>query len=219
MTALAARRCGKTRDELIAELDVEDNGAFSKVLRELEECGFVARFYAPGRRHRDGTYQLVDNYTLFYFEFLHGASRRDSGSWLQISATQTGRIWCGFAFERVCLAHIAQMKKALGISGVVTEEYAWRHIAEGEDDKGAQIDLVIDRSDGVVNLCEMKYSRGAVCDFTRLRGKTCRTRSDIRGQGGSRQVGVHHNGHTLRRSARRKLIGGSVRDHGGGPLR
>ena len=62
--------------------------------------------------------------------------------------------------ERVCLAHIAQMKKALGISGVVTEEYAWRHIAEGEDDKGAQIDLVIDRSDGVVNLCEMKYSRG-----------------------------------------------------------
>jgi hypothetical protein len=141
-------------------LDVEDNGAFSKVLRELEECGFVARFNAPGRRHRDGTYQLVDNYTLFYFKFLHGASRRDSGSWLQISATQTGRIWCGFAFERVCLAHIAQMKKALGISGVVTEEYAWRHIAEGEDDKGAQIDLVIDRSDGVVNLCEMKYSRG-----------------------------------------------------------
>ena len=60
----------------------------------------------------------------------------------------------------VCLAHVAQMKKALGISGVVTEEYAWRHFAEDEDDKGAQIDLVIDRNDGVVNLCEMKYSKG-----------------------------------------------------------
>ena len=58
----------------------------------------------------------------------------------------------------VCLAHVAQMKKALGISGVVTEEYAWRHFAEDEDDKGAQIDLVIDRNDGVVNLCEMKFS-------------------------------------------------------------
>ncbi len=160
VTALSSRRCGKTRDELIAELKVEDNGAFSKVLRELEECGFVARFNVPGRRLRDGTYQLVDNYTLFYFKFLQGVSKRESGGWLQISGSQTGRIWCGFAFERVCLAHIAQMKKALGISGVITEEYAWRHFAEGEDDKGAQIDLVIERRDGVVNLCEMKYVRG-----------------------------------------------------------
>ena len=160
VTALAARRCGKTRDELIAELKVDDNGAFSKVLRELEECGFVARLNAPGRRHRDGTYQLVDNYTLFYFKFLHGTSRHEPGSWLQISATQTGRIWCGFAFERVCLAHVAQMKRALGISGVVSETYAWRHFADGEDDKGAQIYLVIDRNDGVVNLCEMKYTKG-----------------------------------------------------------
>ena len=156
MTALAARRCGKTRDELIAELDVEDNGAFSKVLRELEECGFVARFNAPGRRHREGTYQLVDNYTLFYFKFLHGASRRDSGSWLQISATQTGRIWCGFAFERVCLAHIAQMKKALGISGVSSNAYAWK---SKKSKPGAQIDLLIDRRDDVINLCEAKYSQ------------------------------------------------------------
>ena len=160
VTALAARRCGKTRDELIAELKVDDNGAFSKALRELEECGFVARLNAPGRRHRDGMYQLVDNYTLFYFKFLHGTSRHEPGNWLQISATQTGRIWCGFAFERVCLAHIAQMKRALGISGVVSETYAWRHFADGEDDKGAQIDLVIDRNDGVVNLCEMKYTKG-----------------------------------------------------------
>lgn len=162
--ALAERRGGKTREELLRDTGAEDNGAFSKVLKELEECGFVAKYRLPGRLTRESTYQLVDNYTLFHFKFLADSAARTKSSapgyWQRTSESQTGRIWCGFAFERVCFAHVEQMKRALGISGVVADVYAWRHRAEGAGDRGAQVDLVIDRRDGVVNLCEMKYSKG-----------------------------------------------------------
>jgi hypothetical protein len=56
----------------------------------------------------------------------------------------------------LCLAHIAQIKKALGISGVQSLTSSWRSTISEE---GAQIDLVIDRKDQTVNLCEMKYAQ------------------------------------------------------------
>jgi hypothetical protein len=56
------------------------------------------------------------------------------------------------------LTHVAQIKKALGISGILTEQSAWQHRAKAGDRYGAQIDLLIDRPDGVINVCEMKWS-------------------------------------------------------------
>ena len=158
VTALSGKRCGKTRRELLDATKAEDNGAFSKALLELEECGFIARSNFPGRVLRDSLYQLVDNFTLFHFKFIDGNPSRPSDHWLRMVSTQSGRTWCGLAFERVCMAHIGQIKKALGISGIVSEVYSWRHDSGDGDDDGAQIDLVIDRRDGVVNLCEIKYS-------------------------------------------------------------
>lgn len=160
VTALADRMCGKTRRELLADLKAEDNGAFSKALLELEECGFIERSNLPGRIRRDSLYRLVDNYSLFYFKFIRGTASRSSDHWQRMATSQTGRIWCGLAFERVCMAHIDQVKKALGISGVMSEVYAWRHKSGSDDDRGAQIDLIIDRKDGVANICEVKYSAG-----------------------------------------------------------
>ena len=65
--------------------------------------------------------------------------------------------WAGYAFEQVCILHINQIKRALGISGIATEVCSWRNKGEGQ---GAQIDLVIDRNDKSIDLCEMKYSVG-----------------------------------------------------------
>lgn len=158
VTALSGKRSGKTRRELLSDTKADDNGAFSKALLELEECGFIERSSLPGRVRRDSLYCLTDNYTLFYFKFISVKASRPSDHWQRMTATQSGRVWCGLAFERVCMAHIDQIKKALGISGVVSEVYSWRHDSDGGGDEGAQIDLVIDRKDGVVNLCEIKYS-------------------------------------------------------------
>ena len=61
--------------------------------------------------------------------------------------------WAGLAFKRLCLQHVDQLKAALGISGVLTNVHSWRN-------ENAQVDLLIDRRDGIINLCEMKYWAG-----------------------------------------------------------
>ena len=66
--------------------------------------------------------------------------------------------WLGLAFEEVVFSHIDQVKRSLGISGVVTRESSWT-VEEDNENPGMQIDLVIDRDDRVINVCEMKFSR------------------------------------------------------------
>lgn len=146
-----------TRSELAIAAGQKLNGKFGERLSELEQCGFIRRYSYPGHAVRDSIYQLIDNFTLFHFKFLEGRTAA-SGDWIHLSASQTGRIWCGLAFERVCLQHIGQIKAALGIADVQTSYYGWHR--SGEDGKGAQIDLVIERGDNVVNLCEMKFTAG-----------------------------------------------------------
>ncbi len=157
VTALATKKVGMSRNELAIATKQKLNGKFSERLLELEQCGFIRKYLLPGRTARDALYQLIDNFTLFHFKFLDNRTT-SSGDWTHLSASQTGRIWCGLAFERVCLQHIGQIKAALGIADVQTSVYGWRHT--GGEDKGAQIDLVIERRDNVVNLCEMKYTAG-----------------------------------------------------------
>ena len=99
-------------------------------------------------------WKLVDNFTLFYRRFVLGHADRGGDHWQSISEGVKNE-WRGFAFERVCLGHISQIKAALGISGVHVEAYSWR--GEAANGRGTQIDLLLDRRDGVVNVCEMKY--------------------------------------------------------------
>ena len=156
VTALGTRKIGMTRDELAKVSGQKLNGRFSERLLELEQCGFIRKYAPPGRITRDAIYQLIDNFTLFYFKFMQGR-RTASDEWTHVSNSQTGRIWCGLAFERVCLQHVEQIKSALGIADVRTEAYGWRMPLETG---GAQIDLILVRDDRVVNLCEMKYTNG-----------------------------------------------------------
>ena len=157
VTALATKKIGMSRNELAMAARQKLNGKFSERLLELEQCGFIRKYLFPGRASRDALYQLIDNFTLFHFKFLDNRTT-SSGDWTHLSVSQTGRIWCGLAFERVCLQHVEQIKNALGIADVQTSFYGWRD--NGGEDKGAQIDLVIERRDNVVNLCEMKFTSG-----------------------------------------------------------
>ncbi|MGN0229861.1 MAG: ATP-binding protein [Muribaculaceae bacterium] len=155
---LANKRMGMTRKELLNAGKFDDNGAFSDILKDLEWCGFIRSYSMMGYRVKSDIFQLIDHYTLFYYEYIAGV-RHGANYWKALLGTPKYNAWCGLAFERTCLWHIEQIKKKLGISGILTNEYAWRcQPDESKGRRGVQIDLIIDRSDDIIDLCEMKYS-------------------------------------------------------------
>lgn len=158
VTALAKKKKGLTREELVEAIGTKTSGFFSSLLEDLEWCGFIRKYQALGKKSKDALYQLIDPYTLFYFEFVKG-NQDKSNYWQAIHGQPKYNTWCGLAFERVCFAHVGQIKQKLGISGVLTGEYSWRCKADEEKGHaGVQIDMLIDRNDGIIDLCEMKYS-------------------------------------------------------------
>ncbi len=155
---LGKKRVGLTREEIIENLKISNNGELTTKLEELESCGFIRKYYAFGLKKKNAIYQLVDFYTLFYMNFMENKVN-DPDFWSHQINTPKVNTWLGLAFERVCMDHIAQIKNRLGISGVLTEINSW--YCESDKDKGingSQIDLLISRKDQVINLCEMKYS-------------------------------------------------------------
>ena len=161
ISLLAGKKEGMTRIELIDKGGLEDNGALSKILDDLEWCGFIRGYTVIGKQVKDEIFQLIDHYTLFYYEFIHG-KRHGKNFWQAMEGKPQYNNWCGRAFERVCLWHTDQIKQKIGISCVLTNEYAWRHVPKNQSaepkSEGLQIDLLLDRSDGIIDLCEIKYS-------------------------------------------------------------
>ena len=160
---LAAKGMGMTRNEIVKASGLSDNGALSTALEELENCGFI-RLYEPfgkmkstdsKRLGKSTLFQLVDFYTLFYYKFILGNRYHDEHFWSASLNSPLHSVWCGLSFEILCLTHLKQIKDTLGISGVQTAACSWRSRTPGN---GAQIDLLIDRKDATVNICEMKYS-------------------------------------------------------------
>lgn len=152
ITALAKKKIGLQREEILKYGKMSDNKDFSKALRELEQCGFIRKYTEIGKKTKGATYQLMDNYTLFYFDFISENVNGDEHFWTSHLESSLHYGWAGRAFERVCLQHLPQIKQGLGIASVITNAHAWR-----SDD--AQVDLLIDRNDETINLCEMKYSK------------------------------------------------------------
>ena len=150
---------GMTREELVKRSELDGNGKTTRVLDDLQECGFIKKIPTYGLKTQ-ATYKLIDNFTLFYQKFVKETGTNDEQFWSHSYQSPLHRTWVGLAFERVCFQHIPQIKTALGISGVVTNVYSWRigPSMEGARD-GAQIDMLIDRADNMVNICEMKFSK------------------------------------------------------------
>ncbi|MDR3217735.1 MAG: AAA family ATPase [Dysgonamonadaceae bacterium] len=150
---LGKKAKGLTRDEIIKGSKLQ-GGGLSNLLEELEQCGFIRKYQSFEKKNKYPVYQLVDFYTLFYLHFI----RPDAANkyfWTNMTDNARHRAWSGYAFELVCLMHEDQIKHKLGISGVLTHTASWRSLNVSP---GAQIDLIIDRNDRVINLCEMKYA-------------------------------------------------------------
>lgn len=150
---LARKNKGLSREEIVTMSAIQNGGGLTTMLRELEESGFISRSYPYGKKIRDSIYRLTDQYSLFYLKFIKDQKQSGSGSWLNRIDNPVWRAWSGYAYENICLQHIDALKRALGISGVYTEESSWL-----DKDRSVQIDLLIDRRDHVINLCEIKFT-------------------------------------------------------------
>lgn len=155
--ALASCKQGLTRKQIAERIKTASGGSLTKVIKELVNCDFVRGYNTRERKikQKDQIYQLTDLYTLFYMQFCHKATT-DEHYWTNMMGKPLQNTWYGLSLERVCMLHIQQIKKRLGIDRIHTEYYSWR---SRESVPAAQINLIIERADNLTNVCEIKYSQ------------------------------------------------------------
>lgn len=157
---LSQKLKGMTRKEILETLK-SDGGSLSKVLEDLSACDFIRSYSAIGKKSKSCIYQLTDLFCLFHIRFVTHEREQDEHYWTNLPEGMKNA-WSGYAFEQVCLHHIPQIKNKLGISGVFSNVFSWNSGPFTDDDgtkwNGGQIDLLIDRRDDVINICEIKYS-------------------------------------------------------------
>jgi AAA+ ATPase superfamily predicted ATPase len=155
---LAANRMGLSRQDIQDKSKQKSGGTLTTTLSELVESGFIEKL-APGKGPRKvALYRLVDEYTLFYLHWIENSTISNEEEWLKRQNSPAWLSWSGYAFETICLKHVDRLKQALGIGSVESDIYSWLHRSPSPENPGAQIDLVIDRRDDCINLCEMKFS-------------------------------------------------------------
>jgi uncharacterized protein len=165
MEVIASHRYGIEQAELIRKTKrASSGGRISEKLRELEQAGFIISFIPYGHKQKGMYYRAIDEYILFYFRWIKPTTvtiqkqDRTKGFWDLQYNTPAWRSWSGYAFESICYKHISQIRKALNINaGAVVG--SWRYAPrKGNEEMGAQIDILFDRNDGVVTVCEIKHT-------------------------------------------------------------
>ncbi len=153
--ALSTKTEGLQRADIIKLSGIASGGTLTRILSDLEESGFITAYVSLDTKQKNILYRLSDYYTAFYFRFIKDSKYQGENSWINLIDNPVQRTWQGYAFEQICIDHVWQVKKALGISGVQSTNASWKG---STDEKSAQIDLLIDRRDQVINLCECKFS-------------------------------------------------------------
>ncbi|MDO4961498.1 MAG: ATP-binding protein [Eubacteriales bacterium] len=152
---LALKNAGYTRSEIAEKLGHAAGGNLSKALYALVESDFIVKYVPFGYSKRQEHYKLIDPFCMFYLHFVENQTKLNENFWQQNSLLPKVVSWRGFSFENLCFNHIGAIKRKLEIGGVSTEYSAW---SKREDDAdGMQIDLILERKDNVVNMCEIKY--------------------------------------------------------------
>lgn len=158
--ALGKKWKGLTRKEIVRSTGLVEGGRITKTLKELIHSGFVSSYYPFGKKKKAMLYRLTDEYSLFYLHFIEGKRMQERDMWKRLSQLPIYTSWSGYAFESLCLKHTSQIQKALDIAGIYTETASFAFTGN-EELPGIQIDLLIDRNDGAINLCELKFHKTA----------------------------------------------------------
>ena len=151
---LVKKKKGQKREDIV-KYTGNSGGGLTTTLEELELCGFIKSYFAYNKKNKDKLFRVTDPFVLFYYSFIKNHNNSDSDFWLNQIASAKYRNWTGHAFESVCLSHISQIKAKLGIAAVSTNIANW-HSKNAEN--GAEIDLLLDRRDHIINICEIKYA-------------------------------------------------------------
>jgi hypothetical protein len=156
---LAQTRQGLTQTEIFSKVkSLSPGGGAVLVLEELENCGFVHRIQDFGKKKKDARYRLIDGFTLFYLKWVEGQGEFGEHFWVRKKGSASYHTWAGYAFENLCFLHYREILRALELSVVAEAKSGWRYLPAQEDsDDGIQIDLLIDRADKCINLCEIKF--------------------------------------------------------------
>ena len=154
---LNSKGYGMTRSEIANASGIKSGKTLTTILSNLESCGFIRKYINYGCNERKSLYQLIDFFTLFYFRFMRNSSFRNLQYWTSIQRTPKFYAWAGISFEILSACHIAGIKRKLGIAGVATSTYSWRSKSD-DSDRAVQIDLVIERADNTIDICEMKFT-------------------------------------------------------------
>ena len=141
------------RSDILSKAKIASGGRLSKTLSELEQSGFIDRS-TPYKGSNDSLYRLTDEYCMFYIKYIVKTKPSKSGVWNKLQGQQSFKIWSGFRFETICIKHVEEIKETLKIAGINSTHGSW---LEKKNNSGAQIDLLLDRSDNVINICEMKF--------------------------------------------------------------
>ena len=147
---LASCRKGLTRQTLLSKSKLASGGDFSLKLSELIESGFVSEYHYFQNKTKKSLFLLSDEYANFYLKFIKDHKNNGAGTWQRLFNKSSYHSWSGFSFEAVCLKHIQQIKKALKIDAIYSTNSSWFN-------NNAQIDLLIDRDDNIINICELKF--------------------------------------------------------------
>lgn len=154
--ALSKVRNGLTRDDLLKKAGLSSGGTFTDNLSALEKSKLIQEYIPFGESVPK--YKLVDPFCIFYLKHVKG--KAGSPHYWQLHEKSPAVIsWMGFAFEDVCWNHVRQIKHALGIDSVITKESSWI-IPSEQTHRGSQIDLMIERDDRFICMCEMKFIQG-----------------------------------------------------------
>jgi hypothetical protein len=163
---IASKRYGISFKDLLESTGKKSGGRFKLRLEELEASGFIQAFLPLGRKKRGNYYKVVDPYTLFYLKWIENhniSNMKSSNYWLNNKNTSSWHSWAGFSFELICYLHIDQILVSLNLDKMKCQIGDWKYKAQDSSEDGAQIDLVIDREDDAITLCEIKYTG---CDFS-----------------------------------------------------
>ncbi|TAG24507.1 MAG: ATP-binding protein [Cytophagia bacterium] len=153
---LASKPQGLTRQDIQQQSKIA-NGTLSRTLEELVECDFVGIFQPFDKKKKDSIYKLIDNFSLFYAKFIKNQTFLNQGLWMALSKESSYGAWSGYAFENICFQHLPKILKALGINGISVNACSWK-TRDGNGLGGTQIDLLIDRADKAISICEAKFS-------------------------------------------------------------
>jgi len=165
VTLIAKYHNGIAQEELFKKLVKSSKGKTGiKRLKDLENAGFIMSFVPHFHIKRGVYYRIIDEYALFYLQWVVSlkSTRMSSvlkkGYWKSLTKTPKWLSWSGYAFETICYKHLNQIREALNLPPTSIPN-SWRYTPTKElSSRGAQIDLLFDRNDNAITVCEIKHT-------------------------------------------------------------